>query len=216
MKTILFDLDGTLTNPFEGVAKGIQFTMAELGREIPETDSLRLCIGPPLHHSFGRLLEKNSNSDLVEEALTKYRLYYKDKGLFENEVYEGIPETLEALGKKFKLYVATSKPQPFAEHVIEHFGLSKHFQSIHGSLLDGGRSDKKELLAHILDEEDLNPSDTFMVGDRLYDALGAHVNEVTMLGALWGFGSRDEFKEYNVEKVFEKPSDLLAYLNAQK
>ena len=147
---LLFDLDGTLTDPFTGITKCISYALDMLGRKLPPRESLRWCIGPPLKDSFAKLLASDDDV-LTEKAVAFYRERFGTVGLFENEVYDGIPEVLEALQKNgHTLYVATSKPVVYAERIIDHFGLHRHFKWTFGSELDGTRSDKTSLISHIL------------------------------------------------------------------
>jgi phosphoglycolate phosphatase len=139
---LLFDLDGTLTDPFTGITKCISYALNMLDRKLPPGESLRWCIGPPLKDSFAKLLASDDDA-LTERAVAFYRERFGTVGLFENEVYDGIPEVLEALQKNgHTLYVATSKPVVYAKRIIDHFGLHRYFKWIFGSELDGTRSDK--------------------------------------------------------------------------
>ena len=173
---ILFDLDGTLTDPFEGITKSIAHAMATLGKDQPDRENLRWCIGPPLKNSLRTLLGTD-NDDLAERALSLYRERFSSVGLFENTVYPGIREVLDALmGKGHSLYIATSKPKIYADRIVDHFELKRCFQQIYGSELDGTRNDKAELIAHVLEQEAIAPSDAVMVGDRRHDMIGAIAN----------------------------------------
>ncbi len=155
---LLFDLDGTLTDPFPGIRKCISYALDKIGRQLPPRESLRWCIGPPLKDSFAKLLASD-DEELVGKAITFYRERFSAVGLFENRVYEGIPEALEALqGDGHTLYVATSKPTVYAERIIDHFNLHRYFKRIYGSELDGTRSDKTSLISHILKRESIETS----------------------------------------------------------
>ncbi len=216
LKNIFFDLDGTLSDPFEGVAKGIQFAMSQMERDIPNVEFLKTCIGPPLHDSFAELLSVEGSDPKVVQAVEFYREYYKEKGLYENVLYNGVRAPLERLSKEYTLFVATSKPQPFAKHVIEHFELDSYFVEVHGSELNGDRADKTELLKYILEKHDLKASETVMVGDRKFDALGAIANDVDILGVLWGYGSESEFMENGVDNWISTTDDLLGAISSVK
>ena len=147
---LLFDLDGTLTNPFAGITKCIGYALDMLGKQSPPRESLRWCIGPPLKESFAKLLASDDGA-IIAKAVAFYRERFSTVGLFENEVYDGIPEALEALQKNgHTLYVATSKPAVYAERIMAHFDLQRYFRSVFGSELDGSRSDKTSLISHIL------------------------------------------------------------------
>jgi len=149
MTAIYFDLDGTLTDPKPGITRSIQYALGKFGGAIPREDELTWCIGPPLRASLKRLL---GTDDLAEQALLLYRERFSDIGIFENEIYPGIEETLSALtGSDRRLFVATSKPSVYAERIIDHFKLRVYFERVFGAELDGRRSDKTELLGYALE-----------------------------------------------------------------
>jgi phosphoglycolate phosphatase len=207
---LLFDLDGTLTDPFVGVTESIRFALVQMGRPAPPPDDLRWCIGPPLKESFKHLLE-TEDADLAEAALTHYRARYGSLGLFENAVYDGIPEVLATLAADgHRLFVATAKPEVFALRIIDHFGLRRHFTAVYGSELDGTRSVKNELIAHILAKEAMPVSETVMIGDRAYDITGARHNGVSACGVLWGYGCRVELEAAGAHFCIEEPVELTA------
>ena len=173
---LLFDLDGTLTDPFAGITKCILYALDKLGKTLPPRENLRWCIGPPLRDSFAKLLATDDKA-LIEKAVTLYRERFGTVGLFENQVYDGIPDVLQALQKNgHTLYVATSKPTIFAKRIIVHFDLQRFFKCIYGSELDGARGDKTSLISHILQTELMEPSKTAMIGDREHDMIGAKEN----------------------------------------
>ena len=204
---ILFDLDGTLTDPREGIVACIKHGLASLGEPSPRDSDLERFIGPPLHDTFARLL--SGDGARIEAAIQAYRERFATLGLFENTVYSGIPEVLESLGALgAELFVATSKPQVFAEQILAHFGLAKHFKEVFGSELSGVRSDKGELIGHALATARLRSDDTVMVGDREHDVRGARRNHVRAVGVLWGYGSREELTAAGAERLLEQPSDL--------
>jgi phosphoglycolate phosphatase len=205
---LLFDLDGTLTDPFVGITASIRFALAQMGRVAPAPDDLRWCIGPPLMESFKRLLDTD-DSKMAETALAHYRVRFGTVGLFENVVYDDIPETLAALkAGGHTLYVATAKPRVFAWRIIDHFGLRRCFKSIFGSEMDGTRSVKSDLIAHILARHNLSTSETVMIGDRGEDMAGARHNGVTACGVLWGYGSRAELKDAGAHFCLAEPAEL--------
>jgi phosphoglycolate phosphatase len=212
---LLFDLDGTLTDPFTGITKCIAYALDKLERKSPSRESLRWCIGPPLKDSFAKLLASDDDA-LTEKAVAFYRERFGTVGLFENEVYDGIPEVLEALQKNsHTLYVATSKPTVYAERIIAHFGLQSYFKCVFGSELDGTRSDKTRLISHILKRELMAPSETAMVGDREHDIIGATDNGIYGFGVLWGYGTRDELENSGAHAFFKTPRELVAALNGK-
>ncbi|WP_319525545.1 HAD family hydrolase [uncultured Desulfosarcina sp.] len=205
---LLFDLDGTLTDPYQGITKSICHALKTLGRPVNRQMDLRWCIGPPLKSSFAKLLETDDGK-LIQEAIAIYRERFGTVGLFENEVYEAIPETLETLRDDGHfLYVATSKPTVFAKRIIEHFDLGKYFRAVHGSELDGTHSDKTDLLAHILQRERIAPAETIMIGDRKHDMIGAKSNDICGIGVLWGYGTRDELEASGAQACIRYPEAL--------
>ena len=212
---LLFDLDGTLTNPFSGITKCIGYALDMLGKQSPPRESLHWCIGPPLKESFAKLLASDDDA-ITAKAVAFYRERFSTVGLFENEVYDGIPEALEALQKNgHTLYVATSKPAVYAERIMAHFDLQRYFKCVFGSELDGTRSDKTSLISHILKREWIAPSETSMVGDRVHDIVGATQNGVYGFGVLWGYGTKDELENSGARALFKTPRELDTAFNGQ-
>lgn len=204
---VLLDLDGTLTDPREGILNCIRHALDGLGEPCPPDRDLERYIGPPLQASFRALL--GVASPKVPRAVELYRERFSSIGLFENKVYPGIPEALRALRELgATLFVATSKPTVFAQRIIDHFGLAADIRSVHGSELDGTRSGKTELIAHVLAARNLKCGATYMVGDREHDIKGAKANGVAAVGALWGYGSRQELLDAGATRLCEKPDEL--------
>jgi phosphoglycolate phosphatase len=205
---ILFDLDGTLTDPVLGITRCIQHALAGLGRTAPELDSLRRCVGPPLQDSFAELLETEDEA-LLAEAIRLYRERFKPVGMFENSVYPDVPEGLEALrAQGHRLWVATSKPHVFAREIVQHFGLAGFFERVHGSELSGVNADKGDLIRHILAEEAISPEQAWMVGDRRHDVVGARRNGVEAIGVLWGYGSEEELRAAAPRRIVASMAEL--------
>ena len=210
---LLFDLDGTLTDPFLGITRCIAYALDALGRPAPFPENLRWCIGPPLQKSFAELLGPNDDQ-LEKTALEKYRERFGSIGLFENEIYPGIVETLRALKDcGYTLFVATAKPTVYAERIAIHFGLNDYFNRIYGSELDGTHSDKTSLISHILKQEQLDPSRTMMVGDREQDMIGAKNNKIGSIGVLWGYGTKDELLRSGARALVHYPADMVEVIN---
>lgn len=210
---VLFDLDGTLTDPYQGITKCFSHALMALDRPAPPQVNLKWCIGPPLKNSFAKLLASEDDK-LLEDAIRIYRERFSSVGLFENELYEGIPDVLSALAEMgHVLYVATSKPTVYAKQIIEHFGLQQYFKTIHGSDLDGTRSDKTDLISHILLGEGITSSETIMVGDREHDMIGAKANGVCGLGVLWGYGTYDELEASGAHSCIRNPRELATLIN---
>jgi len=205
-RAVLFDLDGTLTDPFIGITGTMQHAIRQMGHEAPPADDLRRYIGPPIHHTF---LSMFGEEELATQALGHYRQRYGEVGKFENELIPGIVDALEAaVAQGRTLFVATSKLKAHAIDIIDHFGLTRFFRHVHGSEADGTRADKGELIAYILKTEGLDPARTVMIGDRLHDVVGAAKNGVPAIGVLWGFGDRAELEGAGAARVAGQPAEL--------
>jgi phosphoglycolate phosphatase len=202
----LFDLDGTLTDPKAGITRSVQYALHKLGRPIPEADALTWMIGPPLIAGFTELL---GGAEEVQDGVRFYRERYGDVGLFENEVYAGIPALLQTLqGKGVRLYLATSKLHVFARRILDHFELSRFFHGIYGAELDNRNADKRDLIRHILEQERFDPAQAVMIGDRKHDAIGARANGITAIGVAWGYGSRAELTDAGAACIVDAPHAL--------
>lgn len=208
-ETILFDLDGTITDSAPGITNSVIYALKNYG--IKETDYEKLCkfIGPPLVDSFQEYYGFSKEKAL--EAVEYYREYYSDKGIFENSVYDGFEEVARRLKERGKqLVVATSKPEPFAKRIMEHFGLATYFDCVAGMELDGRRGTKAEVIRYALDVCRVpDKGRALMVGDRKHDVIGARSAGIDCLGVLYGFGTREELEcagaDYIVETVGEIP-----------
>ena len=204
--TLFFDLDGTLTDPQEGITGCIRFAMQQLQIEAPVQEQLTRCIGPPLRESFVELL----GEDRADAAVEFYRQRFSTIGLYENELYPEIPHVLHELcSRGHSLLVASSKPRVFVERILQHFDLDRYFNAIYGSELDGRLQDKSELLAVALAEQELRASDCVMIGDRHHDALGAANNGMDFIGVLYGFGTAEEFSANGFRSWVERPLELI-------
>lgn len=189
---VLLDLDGTLTDPYPGITGSIAYAFETLGRPRPEEAALRAMIGPPLEAAFRAMLD--GDPILAREALRLYRERYAPIGLYENLVFPGIPEAVAALkAAGLTLTTASSKPRPYVETILAHFGLIDFFDAVHGSEFDGTRVDKAEVIAHVLAEEGIDPAAAVMIGDRMHDVAGARANGLPVIGVAWGYGSEAEF-----------------------
>lgn len=203
---VLFDLDGTLTNPQEGFVNSIRFALTKLGIEIEAGTRLESYIGPPLHNTFEKLCPDESSA---EHAISLYRERYSSTGLFENHLYEGIAECLDQLASiADSIHVVTSKPTIYSERIIEHFNLDQHIDVVYGSNLDGSLSDKTELLAYVLEKEKILPQNAVMIGDRRFDMIGANNHGIKALGVLWGFGSEEELQTAGADELCAHPQEI--------
>jgi phosphoglycolate phosphatase len=212
---VIFDLDGTLTDSRDGILRSTRYALQRLneatGRSapVPEESGLEYMLGPPLRDTFAGLVGAAD----VEALLGFYRERYRTTGLFENRPYEGICEALAILASSgFGLFVATSKNEEDARRVLAHFDMAKFFQGIYGAQHDGGRAVKSDLLRHVLRSEELNAdaANIVMIGDRRYDILGAHAVGIKAMGALWGYGARDELVEAGADFLIGTPSEIPA------
>ena len=202
-EAIYFDLDGTLTDPKPGITRSIQYALERLNREVPPEEALTWCIGPPLRASFAILVGEAH----ADRAVTFYRERFAETGLYENTLYPGISELLGGLSG-LHVFLATSKPQIFAERILEHFGIAHHFKKAFGSELDGRRTNKAELLAVALSETKTSPSRSVMIGDREHDIRGARANGMQAWGVLYGYGSQLELEEAGAERLFISPDQI--------
>lgn len=206
--TILFDLDGTLTDPGLGITNSVMYALRKLGYEVPAREKLYKYIGPPLSDSFRE--DYGMTAQQAQHAIDVYREYFSVTGLFENEVYPGIPEMLADLranGKK--LLLATSKPEKFARRIMEHFDLAKYFDFIGGADLAGTRGTKDRVIGYVLRETGTDAADCVMVGDRLHDAEGAATFGIPTVGVLWGYGSEEELRSAGCAGIAEDAGELV-------
>ena len=209
--TILFDLDGTLTDSGLGITKGVQYALEQMGYEVPPRESLFSFIGPPLHKSFQRQCGVDEAG--AAELVRQFRVYYNQMGgILENEVYPGIRELLSELKKAGKrLMIATSKPQAAAELVMHHFGLDEFVPEIIGGT-DDTRNTKGKVIAHVLQEYGVDPASVIMVGDREHDILGAAENGIPAIGITWGYGDRVELEQAGAKIVLDTPAEAADYI----
>ena len=214
-KIVIFDLDGTLTDSRPGILRTTRYALQRLNEAtgldapIPEESALNFMIGPPLRTTFAGLVGAQN----VEPLMGFYRERYQTIGLFENAVFDGVPEALEDLRKAdCRLFVATSKNEIDARRILGHFGLAKFFTEIYGAQNDGGRAVKSELLNFLLGRERLTASAKaiVMIGDRKYDVLGAKAVGLSAAGALWGYGDREELTEAGADALIETPRQVPA------
>ena len=210
IRALLFDLDGTLTDSAPGITRCVAYALEKLGLP-PATDArLNDCVGPPLRDSFAAL---GASAAQIEPAIDAYRERYVDVGILENEVYEGIPALLERLrAGGFALHVATSKPQPYAERILDHFALRAAFGEVYGSRLDGGRSRKTELIGAACGELGLDAAASAMVGDRGVDMSAAVELGLSAIGVRWGYGSDGELRDAGAHALIDAPHALDALL----
>ena len=210
--SILFDLDGTLTDPAEGIVGCIRHALQSLDAPVPPASLLTRYIGPPLRESFATLLDQ-PGAAVVEEAVRRYRERFEASGMYENRVYPGVGEMLERIaGMEWRSYVTTSKPTLYARRILDHFGLGGSFVAIYGSEMDGRLTRKEDLLAHVLVAESLAVEDTVMVGDRAEDILGARSHRLASVGVTYGYGNAQELREAGATWICDNPSAVFVVL----
>ncbi len=208
-RALLLDLDGTITDPKLGITNCIRHALQELGRETPPADELLWCIGPPLQDSLRRLVGPGD----ADRALALYRERYGPVGMYECMLYPGISDLVaREAARGRRIYLATSKAHVYARPILAHFDLDRHFTAIHGAELDGTRSDKVELLHHILLAEGIAHGEAIMVGDRSYDISGARAVGATAIWADWGYGDEAERAAAAPDHVCGDPYELAALL----
>ena len=211
-RNVLFDLDGTLTDPAEGIVRCIQHSLTTLQIACPPTEELIQYIGPPLRELFISVCGF-ADAVLIERAVAVFRERFSTVGLFENIPYSEVPSMLERLDSdSYRLFVATSKPQVFAERILEHFELADHFEEIHGNDLEGSLDDKSELLRELLMNRSLNPKETIMVGDRKYDVIAAKSNGLVSIGVTYGYGSSSELTAAGVDYLCHSPTEVVSVI----
>ena len=210
-KTILFDLDGTLTDSGEGIINCAVMTLEHYGCPIPDREELRSFVGPPLHETF---IKYGIPADQTDEAIRIYRSRYVPIGAYENTPYPGIRELLENLKTQgHTLYVATSKPEAMSVKILEHFGMAHYFDRICGASLDSSRSNKEDVIAYLL-ELSGRAENIVMVGDTKFDVIGAKAHGIPTIGVTWGYGKEEDMVNAGAAAIARTMEQLLELLNA--
>ncbi|HEM3216954.1 TPA: HAD family hydrolase [Streptococcus suis 2524] len=206
-QTILFDLDGTLTDSGQGILNSVAYALEKMGIEEPDTANLNRFIGPPLYESFSRFYQLNPED--TQSAVDAFRVYFKEKGMFENQLYPGIIPLLEELRTAGKtLVIATSKPEIFAKQILEHFGITHYFDVIAGASLDSSRISKADVIGYAINQLEAFPKHAVMIGDREHDIEGARMHQLPAIGVLYGYGSKQEFEKARATMIVETVQDL--------
>lgn len=209
MKTILFDLDGTLTDSGEGIINCAWLALKHFGLPLPDKDTMRVFLGPPLRDSFLRF---GVPEEGVEKAIEIYRSRYVPTGMFENTPYPGIKSLLGALKEQGnRLYVATSKPEGMATATLEKFQLAPYFDLICGASMDDSRDSKDKVIAYLL-EKTGSSEEYIMIGDTAYDVEGAAVNGIPTIGVAWGYGKVEDMEAAGAKAIAHSPAELLELL----
>ncbi len=210
---ILWDLDGTLTDPKLGITKSVQYALSHLGIQETNLEKLTAFIGPPLIESFSRFYDMDSAT--ARRAVDLYREYFAKSGIFENEVVDGIPDLLAHLSQGGKtMYIATSKPTVFAIQIVHHFRMDRYFQDVIGSNLDHTRTEKHEVIQYVLSLLHQHPkADIVMIGDRKHDVLGATKNGIDSIAVEFGYGSHEELVDANPTLIANSVTELTRILS---
>ena len=209
---ILFDLDGTITDSGEGITKSVQYALKYFDILVDNLESLRKFIGPPLKESFKEYYKFDEEKANV--ALKKYREYYADKGIYENDLYDGIIEVLDKLKQNGKtIILATSKPEVYAKQILEYFKIDKYFTFVAGSDFEETRVRKGDVIKYALEGAKISElSKVIMVGDREHDIIGAKENNIKSIGVLYGFGDVIELTQARAEYIVNNTNELLNIL----
>ncbi|MDJ0763191.1 MAG: HAD hydrolase-like protein [Myxococcota bacterium] len=215
LSNILFDLDGTLTDPKDGITRCIQFSLDQLGADHRTSAALTWCIGPPLRGSFSKLLS-TADDGILDAALGHYRKRFTEVGMYENAAYPGVVPMLQRIqAAGFRVFLATSKPRVYAEQILNHFDLSRFFHGIYGSHLDGRLSEKEDLLDHIIKSEHLVSEQTLIVGDRSYDIVGGKKHGMLTAAVTYGYGTHDEITAAKPDFIFQSPDEVAAFVASE-
>lgn len=208
----LFDLDGTLTDPFEGITKSVQYALSHFGIHEPNLYNLKHFIGPPLKQTIEETYHLSPEQG--DEALKKYRERFSVKGIYENKLYNGMRSLLSALRERgVRLAIASSKPHFYIHKILVHFGIDEFFESVTGSELDGKRTDKAEVITHALEQLHIKPGpDVVMIGDRIHDAVGAQTVGIDFIAAGYGYAEPDEFDHVPHVALVNSISELRTFL----
>ena len=209
---ILLDLDGTLTDPKEGITKSVQHALQAYGINEQDLDKLCPFIGPPLSDSFKEYY--GFSEAQAREAIGYFHEYFTKQGMFENKVYPGITHLLKKCREQGKkVILATSKPQIYAKQILKHFELAEYFDDIQGSSMDGSKIHKEDVIQSALSDNQITDmQEVLMIGDRKHDVLGSGKFGISCVGVLYGYGSREELETCGAKWNVDTVEDLAAYL----
>lgn len=209
LETVLFDLDGTITDPKEGITKSIAYALKKFHIQVDDFDTLTPFIGPPLLDSFMEFFHFSETD--ATQAIEYYREYFAIKGMYENVPYEHIEKLLQSLDdQQITCIIATSKPEIFSKQILEHFHLLQYFKDVCGASMDASRNKKADIIAYAMEKHALSSASTIMVGDRKHDVLGAKENKLACIGVLYGYGSIEELTLAGADAIAPCVSDLEA------
>lgn len=211
-KTVLLDLDGTLTDPGLGITNSVMHSLKKFGIKVNDRASLYKFIGPPLRESYAKYFQFSDEE--IDRAVIYYREYYSEKGIFENVLYDGIPEMLKQIKDSGRgIVLATSKPEPFAIKILEHFHIDRYFDFTAGSTMEETRTNKAEVIVYALESCGITDlSSAVMVGDREHDIFGAKKAGLHSIGVLYGYGGREELQNAGATYIAERVEDIVKLL----
>lgn len=214
MKYVFFDLDGTITDPKEGITKSVAYSLKKFGIEVEDLDTLCPFIGPPLQASYQEFYGFSPEQSM--EAVKYYREYYSEKGIFECTLYDGIPQILRHLKEKGdKVVLATSKPTKYAKQILEHFDILKYFDFVSGSTMDGSRVEKADIINYALENfKDISVENVIMIGDRKFDYLGASKFGIKCILVEYGYGEISELEECNPYSIKKTVPEVQKFLDS--
>jgi len=211
-KCILFDLDGTLTDSGEGIINCATVALEHFHLPVPDRETMRVFVGPPLRDTFQKF---GVPEDRVDEAISIYRQRYIPIGKFENQPYPGVYDLLERLNQDgHRLFVATSKPEQMSMDILDHFDLTRYFERVCGATLDGSRDEKSAVIAYLLECVN-DTANTIMVGDTVFDTLGAAAHGIPMIGVSWGFGEVEAMQNAGAKAIAHTMDELYNLLTQE-
>lgn len=206
--SVLLDLDGTLTDSAEGITKSVAYSLEKQGLPVPPLESIQWLLGPPIQSSFARLLGTD-DKEKIAHAVTLYRERFATIGIFENALFDGVKDMLQALRDAgVTIYLATAKARVYAVRILDHFEIARYFEAVYGSELSGERTHKVDVITYALANSPINPLRTVMVGDREHDVNGAHDNGIPCIGVKFGYAAPNELEEAGAEYIVESVEEL--------
>ena len=215
IKNVFFDLDGTLSDPMEGITNCINYSLEKLGKPTRPRAELIEFIGPPLRQSYASIFETGDEA-LIEKAMVLYRERFTEVGMYENQLYDGVEALLQRLvSSNMRLFVVTSKPTVYAKRIVAYFGLNDYFEQVYGPELNGLFDDKAELIGNVLKQHSLIPSETIMIGDREVDIIAGKSNGTRTIGVTYGYGSRQDLQDCTPDHICDRPGKILSVLGVE-